>query len=361
MTELGVEDALTVVRRTWPDEQVTGHDLLDGSDRTVVARVRTSERSVVVKLHRSIGFPESLVREPAALSVVREGLELLGVSTEPPGVLLGDLGTGTDVATALLGDDPDAAADGIRAWAEALGRLQAANRDESSFGAALTEHAARLGQRVPAVDAMPEYLATTADRLAALAPELGVVPTERALEELRGLDGLLGGQVRALTPSDACPDNNLWTSDGLVLLDFEGAQVRHVAWDAAYLRVPWPSCWCCWRLPQECADRGLQAWKDAFADPYVLSASFAQDLDIAHLGWVLTSAGLFLRNALDGVPQTPEEAAVMPAQRVMLQHRLLTAPVVDRLPALALFVTELAEATQRAWAAEPLALAPSFR
>lgn len=361
MTELGVEDALAVVRRTWPDEKVTGHDLLDGSDRTVVARVRTSERSVVVKLHRASGFPESLVREPAALSVVHEGLDLLGVSTDPPGVLLGDLGPGTDVASALLGDDPNAAAGGIRAWAEALGRLQAANRDEAAFRAALTEHAARLGQRLPSVDAMPEYLATTADRLAVLAPELGVIPTAEALEELRGLDGLLGGQVRALTPSDACPDNNLWTVNGLVLLDYEGAQVRHVAWDAAYLRVPWPSCWCCWQLPADCANRALEAWKGAFADPYVRTPGFAQDLRVAHLGWVLTSTGIFLRSALDDVPQAEEEAAVMPTRRVILQHRLLTAPVVAGLPALALLVAELAEAARRAWDAPPLALAPAFR
>ena len=26
-------------------------------------------------------------------------------------------------------------------------------------------------------------------------------------------------------------------------------QWRHVAWDLAYLRVPWPTCWCSWRLP----------------------------------------------------------------------------------------------------------------
>ena len=55
----------------------------------------------------------------------------------------------------------------------------------------------------------------------------------------------------ALSPCDACPDNNVRSDSGeLSLVDFEGAAFRHVAWDVAYLTVPWPSCWCCWRIPR---------------------------------------------------------------------------------------------------------------
>ena len=87
------------------------------------------------------------------------------------------------------------------------------------------------------------------------------------------LSSLLGGGpgVRALTPSDACPDNNVLRGGDLVLVDFEGAQVRHVAWDVAYLRVPWPSCWCSWRLPEDLAARAHGVWTEqvAVVAPYV--------------------------------------------------------------------------------------------
>ncbi len=65
----------------------------------------------------------------------------------------------------------------------------------------------------------------------------------------------------ALTPGDACPDNNIETPDGLVLIDFEVADFRHVAWDAAYLTEPWPTCWCSWRLPSEVTDEAVARWR----------------------------------------------------------------------------------------------------
>ena len=48
--------------------------------------------------------------------------------------------------------------------------------------------------------------------------------------------------AEALTPADACPDNNVLIGRRRVLIDFEGAQWRHLAWDVAYLFVPWPTC-----------------------------------------------------------------------------------------------------------------------
>ena len=78
----------------------------------------------------------------------------------------------------------------------------------------------------------------------------------RELHHRLGADG-----AAALTPADACPDNNVAVGGRLVLLDFEGAQWRHVAWDVAYLRVPWPTCWCSWRLPDDVADAALERYR----------------------------------------------------------------------------------------------------
>ena len=116
-----------------------------------------------------------------------------------------------------------------------------------------------------------------------LLPRLDVIPSASALAEIRHLQDGFGGDDRcwALTPGDTCPDNNVLTEAGVVLFDFEAAAIRHLAWDAAYLRVPWPSCWCAWRLPEDVARRPVAeaAWvrstwnsprpsAGARADPY---------------------------------------------------------------------------------------------
>ena len=78
--------------------------------------------------------------------------------------------------------------------------------------------------------------------------------------------GLADPEHHALSPADACPDNNLLLADGCRLIDFEWAEVRHPAWDAAYLAVPWPTCWCSWRIPDATAARALDAYRGAAAE-----------------------------------------------------------------------------------------------
>ena len=298
---------------------------LQGSDRTLVVRARAPQGSVVVKLHRDANA-ESAVREPAGLEVAGgQGTPRLLAVTDPAGVVLEDVGMGDDLAELLLGTDPAAAADGLRRWAAALGALHART---AACGAQLQEaldrSAVRLG--LPALPAAgtPAMLARAADALAVGLPLLGVSPSDDALAELRGLDELLGGppQAWALTPSDACPDNNRLTLDGLILLDLEGAQLRHVAWDAAYLLVPWPSCWCSWRLPVEVAHAALESWRAAVALAYARDPAFEDDLRTVLLGWAMTSAGWFVRRAI----QDDHPHLVTPTRKAMVQHRRLRSP-----------------------------------
>jgi len=335
---------------------------LKGSDRTLVVRARAPQGSVVVKLHRD-ATAESAVREPAGLEVAGgQGTPRLLAVTDPAGVVLEDVGAGDDLAELLLGTAPAVAADGLRRWAAALGALHARTADcGGQLQAALDRGAARL--IVPAVSAAgtPAMLARAGDALAADLPLLGVHPSEQALAELRGLDGLLGGppQAWALTPSDACPDNNRLTVDGLVLLDLEGAQLRHVAWDAAYLLVPWPSCWCSWRLPADVAHAALESWRAAVALPYAHDPAFEDDLRTVSLGWAMTSAGWFLRRAA----QDDQPQPATPTRKAMVQHRLVAAVEVPhrQLPALAALAHELLQSTYDAWGEVALQLAPAFR
>ena len=73
---------------------------------------------------------------------------------------------------------------------------------------------------------------------------------------------LLGAtRYRAFSPSNACPDNTMVTSRGVRFVDFEAGCVRDVALDAAYLRVPFPSCWCAYGLPVGMSEAMIAAWR----------------------------------------------------------------------------------------------------
>ena len=334
--------------------ELTGVTELGGSSRSVVLRARAGDRPVVVKARVKAG-PEP-VRERAALHVLAgvPGVpRLLATADDPPLVVLEDFGPGPNVADALLGPDPAAAADAVADWAGALGALQRASSGLRDRFAAELAALSPLG--APAVDSTPEALADTAGALARHLPRLGVTPPAAALDELRAIGSALADPAAAaLTPGDTCPDNNIRTPAGYALIDFEGAEFRHVAWEAAYLRVPWPSCWCSWALPDAVADRALDCWRAAIGP---LPATFDADLDRATLAWAFVTTGWFLPRVLAGA-DSPAADGRGPLRRATLQHRLGTAPGAGPLADLAAAVLA---ALRREYGDHPLERAPAFR
>src|SRR3546814_2832674 len=94
-----------------------------------------------------------------------------------------------------------------------------------------------------------------------------------------------------VTPGDTCPDNNLLLDGVAHLMDFEFAEVRHPAWDAAYLTVPWPTCWCAWQVPQRRAEAALTTYRTGATArlPWIAEPGFDDDLVAATLLWCLRS------------------------------------------------------------------------
>jgi hypothetical protein len=329
--------------------ELTGGEVLGGSSRSLVLRATAGDRPVVLKAPLECG--SGPVRELAALRLltgVPGVVRLLAESDDPPVLVLEDLGAGPSLADALLGADPAAAQAALDGWAGTLGTLQAATAGlGDAFAAGLAE-LSPLGP--PPADSSADTLAETAGALARQLPRLGLHPDPAALAELRDLR-LTGPGV--LTPGDTCPDNNVAGVNGCTLFDFEAAEFRHPAWEAAYLRVPWPTCWCSWALPEPVAEQALARWRDAFGP---VPDGFDADLDRATLAWALISAGLFLPRILAGTDD-PDDSR-RPLRRAMLQHRLTTAPGTGPLRDLA---AELADALRREYGDHPLALAPAFR
>ena len=167
-------------------------------------------------------------------------------------------------------------------------------------------------------------------------PSTGRRPTdievsERVTDEFVTIATRLGDEVQVLSPFDACPDNNVRTVNGLRLIDFEGATVAHPAWDVAYLWVPWPSCWCAWRMPDAVAGRAEQAWqvrlRSTIGSPACRPDWSAMDaaIQLASLIWCLVTVGWFLPRALADRRAGGGDRR-SPPLRDVVQHRLSWLP-----------------------------------
>jgi len=358
---------LDAARALLPGARLEPVERLGGGERTSVERVRAvhadgTTASLVVKQYRSAG--EGWVRESAALAVLPAGARgprVVAAGGTPPIVIVADEGDGPSVADALVGRDPEAAAAAVVSWAEAVATLHAATRDlRPAFRAALS---AREGD-VHVSDAPNAGRIEDAVRLLdRQCGGLGVRVPAGAFDELRGLAHRLDGSgTAALTPADTCPDNNVRTADGLVLLDLEDAQWRHVAWDVAYLTVPWPSCWCSWRLPEPVSAAAVAAYRRiaAVAFPEVAEPEFERQVEAATVGWCLASAGAWLDVALAHDPPVAGRGPT-PTSRARLLHRLERAAGSPELPATAELARRLLTELRGRWGDVPLALAPAFR
>jgi hypothetical protein len=355
-------EALATAARTI-GRTLTVVETLRGSSRTRVVRaaVDGGPETVIVKAHAA-RFADHWARESAALAVLRgRGLpvpDLIAVVDDPPLVVLRDLGDGPSLADALLGEDAAVATRRLNAWADALATLHAATTGDGP------RFAAALGAEVSTVDSTPGLLADAADLLATRLPDLGIAPRASALAQLRNAAAAFGPGGHALTPADACPDNNVATPSGLVLLDFEQATMRHVAWDAAYLVLPWPSCWCSWDLPAEAADAALTRWRTAVATaiPVVGTEAFDRDLDLAVTAWAFLSSAWFLAGALEEERGAPGGERRGPTRRTVIQHRMRLATQRDiAMPALVDLADEILGATVRRWGDLRLQIAPAYR
>lgn len=310
---------------------------LGGSARSVVLRVRVAEnpfglpRNLVVKHYLRDARPGRADRfrfEAASCQLFtalpvdcRPGPALIAYDPENRLLVLEDLGRAATLADKLFGSDADAAERCLIAWARALGRVHAVTAGrENDFGALLR----RLGVR-----AWRDPMADEARNALAVVPELvagglGVVVSAAAAEEAHAVVRLLGGtRYRAFSPSDSCPDNNLVTSRGVRFVDFEWGCFRDVVLDAAYARVPFPTCESSFALPAGMSEAMLAAWRPEVRpiwpdldDPGRLAARL---LD-AQLLWVWLSTMLLLPPGLAANALIGRDATRSPQALLALSH-----------------------------------------
>jgi hypothetical protein len=166
---------------------------------------------------------------------------LLGVDRSVPLIVMTDLGDAPSLADLLLGESADAARAALLSWALGCGQLAACTAGQQAELALL--RAALPGGDRPLGDT--HWLA---DRILSTAGLLGdrdiTLPAGLA-DDLAAVAGIVApGSYEVFSPGDICPDNNLLTSSGLRFIDYESAEFHSVYLDAAYLRMPFSTCWC---------------------------------------------------------------------------------------------------------------------
>jgi hypothetical protein len=327
-----------------------------------------ADRSVIVKAFPPTTEGASAFAAEAAGLEFATGLGLspgfLAADSAAQAVVMADLGAGASLADLLLGASADAARLAFVDWAAACGRLAAAT-------AARRAEYSTLWQR---------YLDGRGDRrhAAGLPDRVLAAPAQAALLGVPGLDGLDAevaavaaaagsDELAVFSPGDICPDNTLLTAAGLRFVDFEEAGFHSAFLDAAYLRMPFSTCWCVFRLPADVGSAAEQAYRDqaslgwpALAD----DAIWYDGVRRAAAAWTLSSMSWLLRRCLRGDASMNPEVAAAPRTRQLMRYRwqwLATElDAAGDLPVIAGLLRSLLAATDH-WQAPDLPLYPALR
>ncbi|NYH91949.1 phosphotransferase [Actinopolymorpha rutila] len=186
-------------------------------------------------------------------------------------LVMEDLGPGPSLDRLLLGEDPNAARDGLVRYATALGRLHATTVGRAEEFYAI---ASALGPIDPALDLVSCNgfpLAGPRDRLLAYAATAPDLPDPVGIDD--DIDQVFAtlsdpGDYLVFVGGDSCPQNCRLVDDGgsgVRFFDFESACFQHALLDAVCLRFPFPGCPCWSLLPEEICDELETAYRKELA------------------------------------------------------------------------------------------------
>lgn len=285
-----LEVAISALRTRWGSAiDATLAAELQGSDRSAVSRIALSGSSApvetaIVKAYEGDGTTwQNEAAGAAYFGRVGGGLtpDLLAFDGSRRVVVLTDLGDHPQLSDVLLGDDADVAERALLDWADSLGRLLARTIGDR---AAYERTRAELG--LDALESLREarFHSCCSELPAVAESRLGVTAPAGVAEELADAVRIFDDtELEIVTPADMCPDNNLLTPDGIRFLDLEFAGCSPLFLEAAYTRMPFPSCWCRMDTPiglldkvEDALRRPLVAAKPELGDDAVWSAGMAR-------------------------------------------------------------------------------------
>lgn len=343
-------------------------EISEDRENAVVLRCRDAAGgTVVVKTYPPAAEGASCFAAEAA------GLEAAGGSALGPAflaadarlrlVVMSDLGSGRSLADVLLGDGAAEARTAVLDWAAACGRLSVVTQARrAGFDARTTQYlAGRPDERHLA--GLPGRVLAAADNAA----RVGVCAPDGLAVELAEVAAAATAEDYAVfSPGDICPDNNLLTGDGVRFLDFEEAGFHPAFMDAAYITMPFSTCWCVFRFPAELRVEAEAAYREQVSSVWpdlADDAVWQPGMRRAVAAWTMSSTSWLLRRSLAAdVPMNPEQPS--PHTRQLMRYRwqsLLSElePAGD-LPVIAALARSLLTATDQ-WQAPELPFYPAFR
>jgi len=351
---------------------------LTGSDWSLVVRCRDIEGggTVVAKSYpaSSRDGTSCFAAEAAGLAVsASTGLapELLAADSRSLTLVMSDLGSWPSMADVLLGDSASAARQAVLDWAargaELAVRTSERHRDFETLKSRY------LGGSPDISDALVirGRVAGVADRVAELVARPGSglagvrVPAGLRAELHAVADAVGPGRYPIFSAGDMCPDNNLITANGLRFVDFESAGIYSVFLDAAYIRMPFSTCWCVFRLPPELTAAAESSYRAQVTLAYpdlADDAVWLSGLHSAVAAWSSSSLSRLLHRAIES-DEPLEPGRVSPGIRQLIRYRWRV--LLDwldggpQLPALAALTESLLAATED-WQAPDLPLYPAF-
>ena len=126
------------------------------------------------------------------------------------------------------------------------------------------------------------------------------------------------------SPGDICPDNNLLTADGVRFIDYESAEFHSAFLDAAYLRMPFSTCWCVFRLPDGLRRSAEAVYRDLVSQ---IHPDLASDKSgclacaVAVAAWTLHAMTYLLDRSLLADRPMIEDGRAAPTKRQLLRYR----------------------------------------
>ena len=341
---------------------------LGGSERSAVLRCRKPDgRTVVVKSYpRTLMGAESYTNEAAGLAFTSEigaGPRLLAASPRARLVVMTDLGSGPSLADVLLTGPADAAASALLGWARACGELAVATAGRQDELAKMT-----AAHRIAPAASHDHWLQRRLGEIPALLAGLEIpAPPGLAADLARVASILLPGQYEVFSPGDICPDNNLLTGGGIRFIDYESAEFHSGFLDAAYLTMPFSTCWCVFRLPDDLVRSAETAYRDLVSTIHPDLASDAvwrPGLRLAMAAWTLHAMTYLLDRALVADRPMIDDGRTAPTARQLLRYRwqLLLAELepASELSSICAVARDLLARTED-WRIACLPLYPAFR
>jgi Ser/Thr protein kinase RdoA (MazF antagonist) len=221
---------------------------------------------------------------------------LLGADARAGLLLLEDLGDGATLADSLMAAGRERVQAELIAYARALGSLHTWSMSHAGEAAGLR---ARHGQGDEAGPRWRDAVQRGKEPFLAAAAALGVASHGVAEEIDQVHRMIIGTSYLGLVHGDPCPDNVRLIDGTCRIVDYEYAGWGPVAYDAAYLLAPFPSCWCFARLPAEVARPAVEAYRASLETAGVELGPDWESLTTAVLAAAFLGRGQIFAEALD--------------------------------------------------------------